>query len=424
MRERSIVQILTTVAFVLLFVPLSFAQTAITMGETAILNSGDNGKRNLLLAQQATLAQAATLQSFSFYVTRSAGQLRLGIYDASGPDGGPGIKKGETAAFNPVVGWNTRSVTTPVLLAAGTYWLAYFPSGNTLAFRKESTGSARYYSRTFGAMPTTFSTSPTAEEVHWSLYATLTQSEGQSAPTVSLAASTTRVAPGGSSTLTWTSTNATSCTASNVGAEGSSWSGPKPTSGSDVRGPLTATATYSLACTGPGGTASQAVTITVTGGPSAPTVSLTATPATINAGQSTTLAWSSTNATSCTASGGWSGAQPLTGELIVLTASTATYTLTCTGAGGSTARSVTVTVTGGPAQLTLSWVDNAGGTALFKIERKTGVSGTYAQIATTGPGAIGYVDATTATGTTYCYRVRASNANGDSDYSNEACGTR
>jgi hypothetical protein len=242
---------------------------------------------------------------------------------------------------------------------------------------------------------------------------------------VNLSATPTTVPSGGSSTLTWSSTNATSCTASNVGVEGSSWSGPKPTSGSNVQGPLTATGTYSLACTGLWGTASQAVTITVSSNPDpGPTVSLSANPTTINAGQSTTLAWSSTNATSCTASGGWGGAQPLAGELIVLTASTATYTLTCTGAGGSTARSVTVTVTGGPAQLTLSWVDNAGGTALFKIERKTGVSGTYAQIATTGPGAIGYVDATTATGTTYCYRVRASNANGDSDYSNEACGTR
>jgi hypothetical protein len=422
MRERSIVQILTTGAFVLLLVRLSFAQTTITMGETAILNSGDSGKRNRLLAQEATLAQAATLQSFSFYVTRSAGQLRLGIYDASGPDGGPGIKMGETTAFNPVVGWNTRSVSTPVLLAAGTYWLAYFPSGNTLAFRKQSTGSARYYSRTFGAMPTTFSTSPTAEEVHWSLYATLTQSEGQPAPTVSLVASPTSVPPGGSSTLTWSSTDATSCTASNVGAEGSTWAGPKPTSGSDVRGPLTATATYSLACTGPGGTASQAVTITVTSAP-VPTVSLTATPTTIAAGQSTTLAWSSTNAASCTATGGWSGAQPLSGELVVLTASTATYTLTCAGAGGSAAKSVTVTVIGGPARLTLTWVDNAAGTAIFKIERKTQAAGTYAQIATTGAGAVEYVDATPATGTTYCYRVRAANANGNSDYSNEACAT-
>ena len=36
-------------------------------------------------------------------------------------------------------------------------------------------------------------------------------------------------------------------------------------------------------------------------------VSLTANPSTIASGGSSTLTWSSTNATSCTASGGWSG---------------------------------------------------------------------------------------------------------------------
>ena len=154
----------------------------------------------------------------------------------------------------------------------------------------------------------------------------------------------------------------------------------------------------------------------------APTVSLTAMPATIFPGQSSTLAWTSTNATSCTATGAWTGSQPLSGEVTVLTASTATYTLTCTGAGGSATRTTTITVTGGAGQLTLAWTDNAAGTAVFKIQRKTGVSGTYAQIGTTGLGATGYVDATVVTGTTYCYRVCASNANGDSAYSNEACG--
>jgi hypothetical protein len=75
------------------------------------------------------------------------------------------------------------------------------------------------------------------------------------------------------------------------------------------------------------------------------------------------------------------------------------------------------------AQLTLSWADSAGGTARFKIERKTGTVGTYTQIATTGTGATTYADSAIATGTTYCYRVRASNASGDSGYSNEACGS-
>jgi hypothetical protein len=75
------------------------------------------------------------------------------------------------------------------------------------------------------------------------------------------------------------------------------------------------------------------------------------------------------------------------------------------------------------AQLTLDWVDNSDGTASFKVERKTGTTGTYAQIATTGAGITTYGDSTVVGGTTYCYRVRASNPAGDSSYSNEACGS-
>ena len=73
------------------------------------------------------------------------------------------------------------------------------------------------------------------------------------------------------------------------------------------------------------------------------------------------------------------------------------------------------------AQLTLAWVDNAGGTAYFNVERKTGTTGTYARIATTGTGITTYADSAVVAGTTYCYRVKASNAFGDSGYSNEAC---
>jgi hypothetical protein len=421
MYTRRIAQAVTAMALVLAAAP-AFAQATITMGETAILDNPDNSNGNVLAAQPATLAQAATLQSLSFYVTRTRGQLRLGVYDASGPQGGPGVKRGETAAFTPSEGWNTVAVTVPLPLPAGTYWLAFFLSSNRLTFRRESGGTARSYRHEFGEMPPTFSTSPKVEASHWSLYATLSASGGVGIPTVTLNASPTAVQQGGSSTLTWSSTNATDCTASNVGAEGSTWSGPKPTSGSDVRGPLTATATYSLTCSGPRGTASASVTITVGAAP-APTVSFTATPLNIFVGQVSTLAWASTNAVSCTASGGWSGAQPLSGELVVLTASTRTYTLTCTGPGGTAAKSVTVTVMVGPTQLTLTWVDNAAGTAIFKVERKAGASGTYSQVATTAAGAVQYVDATPVTGTTYCYRVRASNAFGDSMYSNEACAT-
>ena len=116
--------------------PLHFAQaqTAITIGETTVLTSNDSGNGNLLIAQQATLSQIATIQSLSFYVTTAGGDLRLGIYDATGPNGGPGAKKAETNSFTPTTGWNTANVITPASLPVGTYWLAYLPSSSSLGF--------------------------------------------------------------------------------------------------------------------------------------------------------------------------------------------------------------------------------------------------------------------------------------------------
>jgi hypothetical protein len=74
------------------------------------------------------------------------------------------------------------------------------------------------------------------------------------------------------------------------------------------------------------------------------------------------------------------------------------------------------------AQLTLDWVDGSGGTAGFLIERKTGTTGAFAQIANTGAGVTTYADTTVTAATTFCYRVRSANSGGTSGYSNEACG--
>src|SRR5690348_2391676 len=81
----------------------------------------------------------------------------------------------------------------------------------------------------------------------------------------------------------------------------------------------------------------------------APTAALTATPATITVGDGSTLAWSSSNATACTASGGWSGAKSPSGsESITNIQATTTYLLTCSGAGG-TSNAASATVTAAPA---------------------------------------------------------------------------
>lgn len=68
----------------------------------------------------------------------------------------------------------------------------------------------------------------------------------------------------------------------------------------------------------------------------------------------------------------------------------------------------------------LTWTNNAASVTGFKIERKTGESGAYGQIATTGAGVTAYTDSSLSEGVFYAYRVRAYNAAGNSSYSNEA----
>jgi len=75
------------------------------------------------------------------------------------------------------------------------------------------------------------------------------------------------------------------------------------------------------------------------------------------------------------------------------------------------------------AGLKLTWADNSINEDGFKIERKEGQAGTFAQITTAGANVSSYTDSGLTEGTTYCYRLRAFNAAGDSVYSNEDCGT-
>lgn len=143
----------------------------ITMGETAILPNGDSGNAGLIHAQWATLSQAGTLQSISFYITNVAGQFRLGVYDDAN---GPSALKAQTNSITPAVGWNTANMIAPVALGAGKYWIAYLASDNNLGFVKaqDATSDARFYAVPYGPLPTTFGASQ-ATASHFSLYATL-----------------------------------------------------------------------------------------------------------------------------------------------------------------------------------------------------------------------------------------------------------
>ena len=141
---------------------------------------------------------------------------------------------------------------------------------------------------------------------------------------------------GQTATLSWDgSDDATGCTASGA------WIDARSVSGSETVSP-NVTSTYTLTCTGDGGTASESVTITVNTPPAAvaPTVTLSATPSTVSRGGTITLNWSSTDANSCTASGNWSGTKPIAGSESIAISNSVTFTLTCNGEGGSASSSV------------------------------------------------------------------------------------
>src|SRR5437016_9834103 len=59
-------------------------------------------------------------------------------------------------------------------------------------------------------------------------------------------------------------------------------------------------------------------------------------------------------------------------------------------------------------QLTATWAQNTSDVISgVSVERATGPSGAYAQVATTATGVSTYTDSGLTSGTTYCYRTRA-----------------
>ncbi len=75
-----------------------------------------------------------------------------------------------------------------------------------------------------------------------------------------------------------------------------------------------------------------------------PKVDIVATPASINSGQSSTLSWTSSDATSCVGTG-FSTNGLVSGSVSVTPTTTQTYSISCAGAGGIATDSTTITVT-------------------------------------------------------------------------------
>lgn len=172
----------------------------------------------------------------------------------------------------------------------------------------------------------------------------------------SFTVSSASVVVGQNITLSWTTSNAVSCTATN-GVDG--WSGSSialPNGSKSITTATTGSHTFTLNCAGSvaNDNATRNVVVNVTAVNAVSITSFTASPATIEEGGSTTLSWSTLNAASCTPTGGTGGwtSQQITlpsGSVTMTISSEGTYnfTLVCQGVNNDEqSRSTTLTVTG------------------------------------------------------------------------------
>lgn len=161
-------------------------------------------------------------------------------------------------------------------------------------------------------------------------------------PTITqFSASPEAVGGGQTTTITWATANATTVTITpSVQQDGDS--GTLPTSGSSIV-PVTVTTVYTITASGPGGTASQVLTVEVPF-----TLSFVASPSTTAPSQQVTLTWqvSGGTATTLTIDNAVCSLCGLPqGSASVTPASTTTYTATATAADGSVIKQAsTVTV--------------------------------------------------------------------------------
>ncbi len=162
------------------------------------------------------------------------------------------------------------------------------------------------------------------------------------APTITLSANPQTIAPNGSATLTWNSTNAASVSIDQgIGAVAAG-------SGNVTVKPQQTT-TYTATATGTGGSTTASATITVTA--AAPAVTITASPSTVSSGGNSTLTVTAVRASSVVVSNNLDSTtytlNAAGGTQVVRVTTTTDFTATAVGAGGTASATTTVKVSAG-----------------------------------------------------------------------------
>jgi hypothetical protein len=206
-------------------------------------------------------------------------------------------------------------------------------AGNSLSIIIHGTGTGSFARKFISSFDSSASTAP-------KLVVSYTAPVAPPVPTATLTVAPATVTSGSSAVLSWTTTNAAGITIDQG-------IGSVAPSGSTTVTPA-ATTTYTLIATNSTGSATTTTTLAVNPPPPPlPTASISASPSAIVTGNSSTLSWSTTNATSVSIDQGIGGVVA-SGSIAVSPTATTTYTITATGSSGVATQSTTLTVNPAP----------------------------------------------------------------------------
>ena len=178
-------------------------------------------------------------------------------------------------------------------------------------------------------------------------------------PTITLRANPSSVNSGQTAALDWiisSTARVESCQATGVmsSLKGQNWNNidfTRELEGSFHFSP-TVNTNFGLTCRNAGGSSSAQAVVNINQVTPPQITSFTASSTSVRSGSLVTLSWSSTNADSCTGSGGlttsWDSSKPTSGTANVFPNRNTVYTLTCSNSAGRISRSVTVNVVAPP----------------------------------------------------------------------------
>jgi phospholipase C len=331
-------------------VSLTANPTSISSGSSSVLS---------VVAANATQVTVTGTDGSSYTLSSTGGMQTVAptattTYTAVATGAGGKVPATATVTVVPAATPTVSLTANPTSFSSGSSSVLSVVAANATQVTVTGTDGSSYTLSSTGGMQTVVPTATTtytavATGASGKVSATATVTVVPAAtPTVSLTANPTSISSGSSSVLSVVAANATQVTV--TGTDGSSYT-LSPTGGMQTVAPA-GTTTYTAVATGAGGKAS-ATTATVTVVPAAtPTVSISANPASIVAGNSSTLTVAAARATQVMVTGTDGSSYTLSatgGTQVVSPTTTSTYTAVATGPGGTASASASASVTVAPA---------------------------------------------------------------------------